>query len=256
MQVSKEDALVVCQEFGFATADGWPEEKLVRKLGELVTLYRTGEFESEDDDVMAILNRIAKVGAEELEIGSGDSVGAQCPLDVDDRVVVREEGVGPWKGVVHEILSEDSVLIRDRGGVTREASVGNCEVKIRASEIKGKQEGVLGSRPEKGETEEEADIRSLRERITALRSKKKQRGDGGGKKNLRRDELVVDVLRSHPDGGIVESLAEEVDDRWKKQGRKGNMPASLSTLKRMAKAGVLFGLLKVEGRKVTWVSVP
>ena len=275
MQVSKEEGVAVCQEFGFATADGWTETKLLRKLEELVTIYRSGEFEPQDDDVMAILGRLAegqKAGktlvigndededkkAEEDDLNApsevdpkddDDAIRARCLLNVGDRVIVSEEGVDSWKGIVDEILSDDSVCVRDREGRTWETTVDKCDVKVRASEVEEEKKTVR-SKAAKPEDEEEAEIRSLRERIRALKS------SGGGKmkrKKLRRDEIAILVLKAHPEGGIVERLAEEMEEKWKRQGRQENLQVSVSALKRVVKVGVLFGLLKLEGRKVSWV---
>jgi len=275
MQVSKEEGVTVCQEFGFATADGWTEAKLLRKLEELVTVYRSGEFEPQDDDVLVILDRLAggqKAGktlvigndededekAEEDDLDSRSEVDpkddddarkARCLLNVGDRVIVSEEGVDSWKGIVDEILSDDSVCVRDREGKTWETTVDKCDVKIRASEVE-KEKKIVRSKAAKPEDEEEAEIRSLRERIRALKS------SSGGKtkrKKLPRDEIAVLVLKAHPEGGILERLAEEMEEKWKRQGRQENPQVSVSTLKRVVKAGVLFGLLKLEGRMVSWV---
>ena len=288
MQVSKEEAVAVCQEFGFAMADGWSEAKLLKKLGELVTLYRTGEFSPDDDDVVVVLSRLGKKENAGKEITIGDdeedllvedmeededpesevdtqikeeeAIRARCPLSVGDRVVVREEGCDEWKGIVDEILSDDSISVRARDGEIWETTVDRVEVKLRAAEVektspkktslkKMTTEKVKG--PESGEEDE---IRSLQERIKALKSKQKGSGKAGPKRKLQRDEIAVRVLKAHPEGGIMERLAEEVEEKWKKQGRRENLQGSLATLKRVVKAGVLFGLLEVVGRMVTWTS--
>lgn len=280
MLVKKEDAVVVCQEFGFATADGWSEPKLLRKLEELVTLYRSGEWTTSMQDVVAVLDRLAKGAGEAVAIrddgdenddGDGnddgddrlaseleddeDAIKDHCLLDVGDRVVVGEEGVDRWKGIVDEILTDDSVMVRDRRGETWETTVDKCEVKIRATEVE-KEKKAAKLKPEKSgelldEDDEAAEIRSLKERIQALKSRKKS--SGGRKNKLRRDEIAVRVLWAHPEGGVLERLAEEVDVMWKKQGRQENPHLSVSTLKRVVRVGVLFGLLRLDGRKVSWV---
>ena len=278
MQVSKEEGVAVCQEFGFATADGWSKTKLLRKVEELIVIYRSGEFEPKDDDVVAILDRLAegqmagkplaigndkdwdeKAGEDDLDSRSevepkddDDEIKARCLLSVGDRVIVSEEGVDSWKGIVDEIFSVDDVRIRDREGETWDTTVDKCDVKVRASEVDGEKKTVR-SKVEKPEDEQEAEIRSLRERIRALNSRKSSSGEKTKRKKLRRDEIAVLVLKAHPEGGVLERLAEEVEEKWKRQGRQGNPQVSVSTLKRVVKVGVLFGLLKLEGRKVLWV---
>jgi len=283
MRVSKEEAVAVCQEFGFATADGWSEDKLTKKLGELVTLYRTGEFSPDDGDVVVILSRLGKkenAGKEitigddeedlfvedveedeglesemEVEENEEEAIKARCPRSVGDRVVVREEGCDEWKGIVDEILSDTSILVRARDGQTWETTVDRVEVKLRAAEVEKKSsKKTTIEKAENPKSGEEDEIRSLRERINALKSKQKKSGKAGPKRKLQRDEIAVHVLKAHPEGGIMERLAEEVDERWKKQGRRENLEGSLATLKRVVKAGVLFGLLEVVGRMVTWTS--
>jgi len=292
MQVTQEEAVAVCQEFGFATADGWDETKLVRKLGELVTLYRTGEFDPTGNEVVSTLNRLGSKenAGKEITIGSDSDVfdgeeedeGAECvaemkedeeeaikgrnPRSVGDRVLVHEKEMDEWKGIVDEILSEDTVLVRDRGSETWSVSVDDLTVKMSAAEVikrskkeskSEKDEKVEDSKGEvpastKVEGGEDSEIRSLQERLKALKAR--QKGSGTGKKRkLGRDEIAVRVLQEHKDGGIIERLAEEVEAKWKHQGRKENFQASVSMLNRIVKAGVLFGLLQMEGKKVIWV---
>jgi len=266
MRVSTEDAVAICQDYGFLTADGWTEEKLSKKLGELVQLYRSGEFEVGDNRLEDLLKQLAVAdeAGEQLEIGDGEDLGPKdekavvegCPLGINDRVIVRDGDVD-WKGIVDEVLGPDYVMVRDRAGETWEVAVETCELKKRASESEVSEPTVEKSERERKspKDEDEAEIRSLQERIRALK-KKKKRNSGGRKtkpKKLRRDEIAIRVLRAHPEGGILEHLAEEVEERWEKQGRQANLQASTSTLKRLVKAGILFGLLKMDGRKVLWI---
>ena len=260
MRVSKEIAVAICQDYGFATADGWSDEKLARKVGELVNLYESGEFEVSDESIVGELKRLYTMDEdEELEIGDGETPeeaedeedGSEgCLLRVGDRGIVRDRDpdLDPWKGIVDEVLGPDHVMVRDRKGEIWEVRVEAFELKKRASEtVEDPEKPKRERKPPKDE--EEAEIRSLQERIQAL---KKKKGAAKKSKKLRRDEIAVRVLRAHPEGGVLEHLADEVEARWKKQGRPDNIQASTSTLKRLVKAGVLFGLLKMDGRRVLW----
>jgi len=280
MRVSKEAAVAICQDYGFATADGWSDVKLVKKLGELIKLERSGEFELENDKLADVLKQLVEAdkAKELLEIGDGEEAEFEeadeqaeegsgsrfmaddededapvegCPLGIGDRVLVCETVGDEWKGIVNIIHSKDYVEVRDQKGETWDVAVGKCELKMKASEVSSKAQQRQRKPPK---DEEEAEMRSLQERIRALKAKRK--GNSGEKnaraKKLRRDEIAVRVLRAHPEGGVLEHLVEEVEARWKKQGRRENLKASTSTLSRLVKAGVLFGLLKVEGRRILW----
>jgi len=123
----------------------------------------------------------------------------------------------------------------------------------RAAEVEVKKD----AEKTKPSTPEDDELRSLKERLQALRAKKKQKqGDKQPRpKRLKREELAVKTLRAHPEGGILGELAEELDVRWQKQGKPSNPRAATYQIKRLAKAGVLFGLLKLEGKRVTWLNI-
>lgn len=288
VKVRKETAVAICRDFGFATADGWSDEKLVNKLGKLLQIHRSGEFELKDESLADELARLARGDEDdeleivkgddedfedeeeevEEEVGGGESGQEEededefpvegCSVQVGDRGLVHEAGEDAWKGIVTQVFSKDLVKVCDRKGKSWHVRPESFEVKLRASEAKPNNV-VKPERPKREpkppKDEQEAEIRSLQERIRALKSKRRKTNGGEKKpkaKKFRRDEIAVHVLRSHPEGGILEHLAEEVESRWTKQGRQENLKASTLTLRRLVKAGVLFGLLKMDGRKVMW----
>jgi len=272
MLVKQADAVAICQDYGFATADGWTVARLSKKLSELVQLYRNGEFEP-SGDLSLLLKRIAELesGGESIEIGddsagdetisdvgSDDSETEACLLSVGDRVIVHDSEED-WKGIVGEIIRSDRVMVRDRRGETWEVAVEKCEIVKHAADIDREKKGMKKpsfarqKQQPKARTPEDEEIRELEERLRVLRFKRAGYKKTGRSK-LKRDELAVKVLQAHPEGDTLEQLAEELDLRWQRQGRQSNPRMSVSCLKRIVKAGILFGLLRMEGGKVLWLS--
>jgi len=293
MKVNKETAVAICQDYGFSTADGWNEPRLAKKLTELVQLYRSGEYEPEDAEPEEVLRSLAEVvkSGEPIEFGEeevgrreraeaddeeeGEPVAGDedeeekeeaeeveepvvgCPLGVGDRVIVHDSEED-WKGIVHELLTSGRVMVRDRRGETWEVAVEKCEVVKRAAEVESKQM-VEPSKPSKSSPEDD-ELRSLKERLQALRAKKKKQKKQKQEttelvspKRLSRDGCAVKTLRSHPEGGVLGELADESDVRWQRQGKQSNLRSANEIMDRIVKVGVLFGLLKLEGKRVTWL---
>lgn len=281
MLVSKNDAVAICQDYGYSTADGWTEAKLTKKVHELSQLFRSGEFEP-DDDLVPLVKRIAEAisDGEDVEVGDGTVVesedamreeneeeeggdedeamdASRCPLAVGDRVVVKAAEGSDWKGIVDEVIRADYVMVRDRNKATWEVYVSQCRLAKRAASSTKRSSGSSSGKTD--EDAEDAEIRDLQERLRALKAKRKVSKNTAKKpkqKKLKREELALKILRSHPGGDGLEELGEELDSRWVQQGRKSNVKASASAMRRVVKAGVLFGLLQMDGQQVMWNREP
>ena len=281
MHVSKSDLVAMCQDYGFSTADGWDDAKLLKKFGDLLQIGRLGEFtptekvhrvifadlmDAEEFEIVADAERTEGGPKREkvddfddidLNIGEGDddedekqeeekdAADSGNPLEAGQRVIVHDGE--KWKGVVHEILNADYVYVRDRTGELWETAVEKCEVVQRLpkkSDVHS--QNAVGTKSDDPQDEE---IKRLQAEVQRAKAEKKANGKG---KRLNRDELSLKVLKSSPDGVLTE-LADVVEAKFVRRGGAANAGASYSAVKRMVKYGVLFGLMKQKGRTVSWV---
>ena len=151
--ITRDDAVEVCQSYGFSTADGWSDSKVQKKLRELIQLYRSGDWEPDSDDdedgkLLELMQQMAnatKDGEEAVirtkeEIDEEDAAEKEvvegCPVSVGDRgIVVESDGI-KWKGMVKKLLSLTHALIMDQDGETWDVDVSTFKVKIKAADVK------------------------------------------------------------------------------------------------------------------------
>jgi len=171
----------------------------------------------------------------------GEDIKINCPLSEGQCVLVHGDDE-VWKARVHEIISDDYVVVRDRKGELWEESIERLEVVERVPKKKSL----------KPADSEDAEIECLQEQISALKGKQKTAGGRTKKQKFTRNELSLEVLRADADDALVDEMAAEVDAMFVKQGGQSNVRASANALERVVKYGVLFGILRREGRKVVW----
>lgn len=269
MKVRKDIAVAICKDYGFRMADGWSDLKLARKVGDLVELFRSGEFEPEDEALAEELSRLAEAhDGGEIEVVVSDepepdredvsrnkkeaakeSVASDCQFKVNDRVLV-DDGTEdrPWSGVVTKILSGGYVEVQSKSGELWDVRTDQCRIEAESS-------GDDGGAPMQEDVDREQDgveleIARLRKRIQELRQMKKAKRTAGKKKLLRRDEIAALVLRRHPEGGSVPRLAEEVESEYVEQGRNPSLKKSIVAVKRVAQIGMLLGLFEMRDREM------
>lgn len=271
MKVLKDVAVAICKDYGFKMADGWSDLKLAKKVGDLVELFRSGEFEPEDEALAEELSRLAEAcDGSEIEVVVSDEPEldredvsrsrkeaakepdtSDCPFKVNDRVLV-DDGTEdkPWSGVVTKILSGDYVEVRSKSGELWDVRTDQCRIEAEGSSVDGgapAQEDV-----DREQDSVELEIARLRKRMQELKQMKKAKRTAGKKKPLRRDEIAALVLRRHPEGGSVLRLAEEVESQYVEQGRNPSLKKSIVAVKRVAQIGVLLGIMEVEDKEVRW----
>lgn len=278
MHVSKSDLVAMCQDYGFSTADGWDDAKLLKKFGDLLQIGKSGEFtptekvhrtifadlmDAEEFEIVADAERTEGGPKREkvddfddidLNIGEGDddedekqeeekdAMDSGNPLEAGQRVIVHDGE--KWKGVVHEILNADYVYVRDRTGELWETAVEKCEVVQRP--LPGQFSKEVKSKSADSQDEE---IKRLQAEVQRVKAEKKANGKG---KRLNRDELSLKVFKAMS-VGVLGELADVVEAKFVRRGGAANAGASHSAVKRMVKYGVLFGLMKQKGRTVSWV---
>jgi hypothetical protein len=275
MKVTKEDAVAICQDYGLATADGWDEKRLAKKFGEVLRLFRSGEYDCSDKELLPILEGL--VEGEEFElVDELDDVGKEttepeddeddwdlddededekdveevsgpwegdpkdCPLQGGERVLVHDSEE-TWKGIVKEAMSDCRVMVRDRKGGEWDTAIEKCEVVKKGRSSK-----------EKIEDDQDRQIRELEERLKAAKGGK-SKGKRKGKK-LSRLQMALKVLQESGEPSTIEDLAELAEAEYVDQGRQENLKTSVTTMKRLVKYGVLFGVVRQKGAKVKWVS--
>jgi hypothetical protein len=275
MKIEKSDAVAICQDYGYATADGWDKQKLVKKLGEAIKLYRSGEFDWAKDELLPIIEGLAEADSFELiektekeeeddlfkdvedsedgekESGEDDDWDEEqdinnidegdpkdCPLQGGERVIVHAKD-GDWKGIVKEPITARRVLVRNKGKEEWEELAENCE--------------VVKRKPKKNESEDERKIRELKDEIEGMEGDKTvvQKKKAKGRKSTR-EETVVRLLRKSG-SFLIDDLVESVEKSYVRQGGGKKLTASDAAVKRVVKYGTMFGVVKQTGNEVVWL---
>ena len=275
MQLLKEQAVVICKDYGLAMADGWEVQRLSSKLAKVIQLARQGEYEPSkdlvdevaslcDSELVEIVDSLDEVDGEEQmdatdereehdddwddvpeekeeetkeEVEGEEDTRDRCPIPLRQRVLVGATD-GKWKGIVVEIISADRVMVKNRHGEEWEENVENLEIVTR--------------KKKKNEDADDREIQELEDKVSAMKGKDKQKKNTA-KKGLIRDVVALKLLRNCRDGIDRDAFALETEKRYVKQGMKKSLVASQGAVDRIVKYGVLFGVIERKGKMIFWI---
>jgi len=255
MKVSKEQAISVLVDYGFTTATTWIDKNKINvKLLKLIQMAVMGEYEAKDEAVRSLVERIMiddsdieivdELVEEDKEEIRLKEAAKRCPLQGKECVVVTG-GEDTYKAIVKYALTVDRCLVRDKDGKEWEVSVEDCKVVV------GKKGKIKKGTKKKSD---DSEIKALEKQIAIL--EKNSKDDSGKSKKIKRgrEEIAVGCIRKSGEGGIeVEEVVMIVEKRYVKQGMAANIVASDAVVKRIVKYGVMFGVVKEEGRMLRWI---
>lgn len=275
MKLFKQQAIDVCQDYGFATADGWTDQKLTKIMLKLTMLFGKGEFEPKQPWIEGVMKRLAEEG--DLELVEDDEVldeseepsegeqddgfdwddeepkekkasqeegdPADCPLQGGERVIVHDPEEN-WKGIVKEPISDVRVLVKSKDRKEWEVAIEKIEVVKK----------IPASKPKKPKDDQDEEIEKLQRELKKLQGEDKPKKPKKFKgKKLNRQEMILKILKEQDDPIEIDELAEQAEAEYVDQGRTENLKASRSAARRIVKFGVLFGLIMQKGERVKWV---